>query len=379
MKLLFRRDLNIIWWINIGILITYTVNGALLPLVLQSRGFGEGAIGFVVGMVALGSVTGFLASGQSIDRLDRRVFIMAGGLLWAVTSALVLFAASLAILAFLRLLQGIGYAILYTATLVYAAQALPAEWRGRMVGMIEAIGATAIAVTPLLAYPLAERFGTPSVLGLAGGISLLVALSAWLLPYQAPHPEAGQTATQLFASGAIVPGLLAVSLFSCATAFISLAPLLAISLGVQQIGLFLALRAFGTVPTRLFSGYLSDHVHPAWAIVPGFGLAAATLGLLPFTHQPILSLALAFLFGCGMGLASPAISAWMLQRVDVRQQAVALNTLYIFTEGSGFLGAWAFGLGLERFGLNSLYGLCLVTALGLAGYVVYSRIGGQTI
>lgn len=379
MKLLFRRDLNIIWWINIGILITYTVNGALLPLVLRNRGFGEGAIGFIVGMVALGSVAGFLASGRAIDHFDRRWFILTGGLLWGITSALVPFVASLAILAFLRLLQGIGYAILYTATLVYAAQALPAEWRGRVVGMIEAIGATAIAVTPLLAYPLAECFGTPSVLLLAGGIALLVALSAWMLPYQAPHPGTGKTAPRLFAREALVPGLVALSLFSCATAFISLSPLLAISLGVQQIGLFLALRAFGTVPTRLFSGYLSDHVHPAWAIVPGFVLAAVTLGLLPFTHQQIFSLVLSFLFGCGMGLASPAITAWMLQRVEVHQQAIALNTLYIFTEGSGFLGAWAFGLGLEWFGLRSLLGLSAVIVLGLAGYLVYKQGKRQTI
>ena len=82
---------------------------------------------------------------------------------------------------------------------------------------------------------------------------------------------------------------------------------------------------------------------------------------------------LAFLFGLGMGLASPSLVSWMLAHTPLQEQAVALNTFYFFTEGSGFLGAWAFGLGLERVGLSSLFGLSALTFLGLAAFGMQTR------
>jgi predicted MFS family arabinose efflux permease len=132
-------------------------------------------------------------------------------------------------------------------------------------------------------------------------------------------------------------------------------------------------RALGTVPTRLASGYIADQIGPGWAIGVGYAVSALALGLVPLLHGEALSLGLALLFGLGMGLASPALVSWMLARTPLDEQAVALNTFYIFTEGSGFLGAWAFGLGLEQVGLASLYGLSALILLGLAGFSVVRR------
>ena len=372
---LFRRDLFLIGWINIAISFCYTVLGALLPLLLKSKGFTSGTIGFVVGIVAFGSVLGFLGSGSAIDRLDRRWFICGGGLAWALTTPLVLWANSVVWLAVLRILQGAGFAVLYTASLVYATQSLPTTWRGRLVGLVEAIGAASIAITPVIAYALADFFGLLAVLLIASSVGLLVAVSAWLLPRQdaAPlvHPP---TSFQILEPRAVLPSLVAAALFFSAAAFINLSPLVALRLGVTQIGLFLGLRAFGTVPTRLLSGYLADRLPLPVVIIPGYALAI--LALLPIAHisSQWAALSLAFLFGCGMGLASPALSVWVLNSVPNNQQGAALNTLYLFTEGCGFLGAWAFGLWLDRFNLYAIYGLCGMLLLGLISYLTYTKL-----
>jgi MFS family permease len=175
---------------------------------------------------------------------------------------------------------------------------------------------------------------------------------------------------QVFERRALAPGLVAACLFFCATAFVVLSPLVALRISVTQIGLFLGLRALGTVPARLMSGGITDRFGPDWTIIPGFLLSILALGLIPVVRIESLSLGLAFLFGIGMGLVSPALSAWLLRIVPVARQGVALNTLYIFSEGAGFLGAWAFGLGLENAGLApSMVGLCAVLLLGLTLYL----------
>ena len=373
MKILFRRELNLIWWINLGICVSYTAHGAMLPLLMKARGLGEGEIGFALGMLSVGMVLGFFLTGRAIDRLERRWFILAGGLIWALTSLLAWFAVSMLAVALLRLLQGFGYSILYTASLVYATQALPPSWRGRVVGMVEAIGAVGIAVTPVVVYALADRFGFGAVLWLAGVTGLLVGLSALLLPPQVRGADGAVVRVRAGPGGwlhpaALAPGLVAFCLFFCASAFISLAPLVALRLGLVQVGLFLGLRALGTVPSRLASGYIADRFGPGWAIGVGYAVAALALGLVPLLRGEAASLGLALVFGLGMGLASPALSSWLLARTPISEQAVALNTFYIFTEGSGFIGAWAFGLGLEQIGLSSLYGLSAVLVLGLLGY-----------
>jgi MFS family permease len=375
MRVLFRRELNLVWWANVAVMVCYTIHGALLPLLMRERGFGEGWTGFALGMISAGSVLGFLVTGQAIDRYDRRGFILAGGLLWALSSLLAWAATSVLAIALVRLLQGFAFSILYTASLVYAAQTLPTEWRGRMIGLVEAVGALAIAVTPAPAYWLAQRWGFGPVLGLAGGVGLLAGLPGLFLPRQASvqvlQEGTSKPKVQIFEPRAVIPGLAAACLFFCATAFVVLSPLVALRIGVAQVGLFLGLRALGTVPARLLAGGIADRFGPAWAILPGFILSILALGLVPLARVEGVGLGLAFLFGIGMGLASPALSAWLLHTVPADRQGVALNTLYIFTEGAGFLGAWAFGLGLEHAGLAfSMYGLCGILLLGVVVYLV---------
>jgi MFS family permease len=375
MKLLFRRDLNLIWWINVGISVSYTVHGSLLPLLMKERGIQEGGIGFALGMISIGMVLGYITTGRAIDRIDRRWFILTGGLIWALTSFLAWFADSVVLVALLRLLQGFGFSIVYTAAMVYASQALPQNWRGRAVGMVEAIGALGIAVTPWITYALMGRFGTASALWMAGIVAVLVGFSALLLPRQEIPKQAKPsfTAVRWMQPSAVIPGMIGFCLFFCATALVSLGPLVALRLGLVQVGLFLGLRALGTVPSRLLSGYLADRFGSGWAIGAGYAIAALALGLLPLLRGEAFGLSLALLFGIGMGLASPALVSWILSRTPVAEHAVALNTFYMFTEGSGFVGAWAFGIGLERMGLLSLYGLCAVILLGLVGFAAARR------
>jgi predicted MFS family arabinose efflux permease len=276
----------------------------------------------------------------------------------------------------------VAFAMFYTANMVYVTRSAAPEMRGTVVGMSEAVGATSITLTPFAALPLQKSLGFVGVFELVCGLALVVAVLAWRLrplpknttagsqPAAAP-PKRGFHFRPLVRE-AVLPGLVACCLVFATHSYISLMPLIASQLGVTAIGAYLAVRAFCTVPTRFSSGLIADRVGKSWAIVPGFLLAGTSMLLLHVLRQPGWVFIPPAMFGIGMGIASPAITSWMLGRVERSQHASAINTLTLMSEATGFLGTWLVGVILQA---GYLPGLPLATFIftGLAIYAVTQR------
>jgi MFS family permease len=316
--------------------------------------------------------------GRIIDQSSCRLYIAAGALIWVITSALLLIPPFTGLLVACRFLQGFGYALFYTASLIYATRSVSDEWRGTVIGMVEAIGALAIALTPFLGIWILSQKGFKAAFITAGLVAFLTFLCTIFLTVRPPTtPEdAAKIPFRLISRQAMLPGLVASTLFFVAIAFVSLSPLIAQHLGVANISLYLALRAICTVPTRLLSGFVSDRKGFSWAIVPGFIIAGVGMLLLPFLILPGWAMLVPILFGLGMGIASPALTNWMLSRVDKAQHAVAVNTFTLLTESAGFLGTWLVGLFLQTGNLRWLLFLALILIVGLGFYltiVAYQR------
>ncbi len=369
--LLFSRDLRLIWLQNLALLTGYTLVGALLPLLLREHGFSDSTNGFVMGTGSLGLLLSLLVMGRAIDRGDPRHYIALGAAIWTLTAASLGWASSLWIIVTCRFLQGFAYALFYTASLVYLTRSVPNELRGTVVGILEAVGALAIAATPFLAFPLAYNWGYPAAFLTAAGICLVTTLTTIPLhkrPGSNP-PATGMPKGMLFFSPhAIWPGLIAACLFSVAVAYVNLSPLIALKIGVSSTGLYMGLRAICTVPTRIFSGAISDRQGPARMVIPGFLTALLAIFLLPFILNPTWAYLVPALFGLGMGSASPALTAWMLKQVPQNERGVAVNTFTIFTEGSGFFGSWLVGSFLQS---GSLIGFLILAALLGIGVVTF--------
>jgi MFS family permease len=374
-RALFTRSLNLIWLQNLALLSAVTLVAALLPLAVRQAGYSDSTNGLVMGVSALGMLAALLVSGRLIDRGSPRRYLALGALLWAVTSALLALSGSLAALVICRLAQGFAYALFYTATVVCATRSVRDELRGTVVGIIEAVGALAIAGAPFLAFPLGESWGYPAVFGLAAVLSGAAGLSVALLPDPPPAPvdPSTQGPVRLLSAHALVPGLVAACLFSVASAYINLAPLIAQRVGAASLSLYMGLRAGGTVPTRLLSGYLADRKGPAWVVAPGFLMAMLAICLLPFVAKPGLVYLVPLLFGLGMGLVSPALTAWMLKSTPPGERAVAVNTFSILAEGSGFFSSWLAGAFLQSGSLRGFLWLAALLAVGLALFGVKAR------
>lgn len=383
-RALFTRNLNIVWAVNLCMVAGGTVFNVLLPLYIEQGGYPEGINGFILGTASLGMLLSLVLMGPAIDRGDSRRYLSAGIFLWSLGSLLVLMPSSAPltlpsgpVLIAVRGLQGFGLAIFHTSIIIYATRSAPVELQGAALGLIEAEAALSISLMPFAAFWLEGLVGYRVTFAVAGAIPLLMALAALFL-----EPRIGRGSSQpaqgqpklLLSSRAILPGLVAAALYFAASSYVSLAPLIAQRLGVTAISAYMSIRAFCTVPTRLFSGTLSDCYGGRLTIVPGFLLSFSGMALLPVLYSPGWVFVPPVLLGLGMGIASPAITNWMLRRIDPAEHAVSINTLSMLCESSGFLGTWLGGLLLQGGMLpGSLFAVVLA-----GGLIVYRSTGGMT-
>jgi MFS family permease len=377
LRLLFTRNMSLLWLIDFGMTISITSFNVLMPLYIQSAGFGAGANGFILGITSLGMLVSLLVMGPVIDRGDSRHFMLLGGLGWALGALLALLPPLAPLLALCRFAQGFGFAIFLTSLMVHATRSIPLDLRGTVVGMSEAVGGASIALTPFLAVWMQAQVGFRGTFTAAAALGLGASLLALLLDHQArPAFDTTRPAkpARLLSTRALLPGLVAGALFFAAASYISLAPLIAQRLGVVYLSVYMGLRALCTVPTRFFSGMLSDRRGGAWTIVPGFVLSALAMLVLQFFQSGPWVYLTPVLLGLGMGAASPALTNWILRRVDASEHAVAINTLSLLSQGSGFFGTWIAGLLLQN-GILPGFVLAFVLAGGLVTYYV---VGGFT-
>lgn len=371
LRAIFSRNLSALWIANLLLLAAYTAHGVLAPLWIQELGFREGVNGFILGLTSLGLLAGLLTLGPRIDAGDPRRYMAAGCLAWALTSALIYFFPYVPVMGFCRFIQGGGYAAFYTASLVYATRAVPQQWRGAVIGMVEAVGALTIALTPFGAIGLKGQVGYALSLLAAGLLALLAGGIVISLgkSYSSMEEKVAHIPSRLYNLQAVVPGIIGAALFLVAVAYVNLSPLIAGQLNINNIGLYLFLRALATVPTRLLSGVIADKTSSPYAIIPGYMLALLAMAGLPVLLAPGWNLLIPVIFGLGMGLASPALVHWMLQGVAERNHATAVNTYTLFTEGSGFLGSWLLGVSLQTGSLSAFWMLAGLIGLGLMAFM----------
>ena len=161
--------------VNLSVAITDI--GAALGLTAAQRGFALSA--FFIPYTVLQ-----IPAGWMVDRYGiRRLYIVAF-LLWSVASVATAFAGSFAWLCAIRMLLGVGEAVVIPASMRYIREHFDEKDRGMPVGVFM----TGSKIGPAVAFPvaasLAAAFGWKWMFILSGVVPLL-----WLLPYSRWVPE----------------------------------------------------------------------------------------------------------------------------------------------------------------------------------------------
>ncbi|MCM2996915.1 MFS transporter [Paenibacillus cellulositrophicus] len=284
----------------------------MIPTLQDLYGVPTGMSGWMMGSYTLGAAVFALIAGPLSDGLDRKKVMLLGLLGFAVSTALCGIAADFWMMCLFRLLAGISAA--FAAPQVWASiqTLLPAEKKGKAMGLAYAGLAVSQAFgVPIGSWLAAERWSLPFFA--IGVLSLLLAGTAFfILPSMKPQPNAGQSRqafwhryAPLLGSGKARGAFLAYFLIhlgsNAAFAFLGKWSAERFHLPVDQIGTIMIFLGVGNLAGSLVSGYINNLWTPSRivaAAVPLLMIGYAALPHLPsFMAASIMYFAIFFILG----------------------------------------------------------------------------------
>lgn len=376
-RLLTRRFL-LLWVVAFGSYGSVYLVLSTLPLYLHKWGESAAVIGAVLGLMSAAAFFGrpFLG-GWLAESLGRRPLLASGvGALFLSTLGLPL-VGSVAAIAALRFLNGVGWSSVTANATTLASELSPPHRRGEALGLYGMAQSVALAGGPVFGLYLAGRFGYPAAFWSATALAAL-ALTATLAlrgppverqPLRAPRPST------LLSRDALGPSAILVLHAFMYGGLITFLPLLATQRGLGNPGLFFAVYAVALIVLRGVAGRLSDRYGRARVIAPG--LVAGTLAMLLLAIASDLAemLGAAVVFAFAMGLVQPPALAWGMDLARERR-ATAMATMIMAQDLGLTLGGTVLGVAGTLGGYGVLFlAAALPGVVALAGLLVAWRTG----
>ena len=333
---------------------TYTT----LPLYLEDAY--KWQIGLVVGSMGLAGMFMRPLAGLCADRYGRRLFMMIGAGITALSLATQALSDDPYLLLPLRMLNGAGMVLFVTAAFATVADIVPADRRGVAFGYLAMMNSLPQVYAPWLALTIARTWGfTPYFLTAAVVCGLASLLSSRI---GGGRGRAGTTevftAAALVSRSTLLPASLFLSLTVAFGAIQAFLPLMTEDRGLGNPGLFFVLYGLAVVPLRPVAGAMADRYGRAVVFLPGLVLGGLAMLLLAAASMQGVMLVAAVLFGLGFGGAHTALLAWTVDRAGSEQRGVAMSTFGLAWDAGSGVGALTFGL----MGAFASYGLMFTMA-----------------
>jgi MFS family permease len=377
----------------------------LRPVRATASGPASGALTYIVAFGLTKAATNFLA-GALADRYGRKPVLVAGWLVGLPVPLLIIWAPSWGWVVAANVLLGVNQGLCWSTTLIMKIDLAGPRRRGLAMGLNEAAGYLAVAVTAYLTGVIAARAGLrpePFYLGVAyaglglGLSALVVRETHGHAHLEAQLAEANQNTAPSQPPAAPRPGQLSTrqvvvatswrepALSACSQAGLvnnlndglawGLLPLLFVrgGLPVAQVGLLAALYPAVWGLGQLLTGPLSDRLGRKRLITAGMLLQALALagtavagGFLPWA-------ACAILLGVGTAMVYPTLLAAISDVAHPSWRATAVGVYRLWRDTGFAVGALLAGLVADLAGLRAA--VWVVAALTAAsGLVVAGRM-----
>ena len=370
----------------------------VLPL-LATRVFGlaalTAALSFIAAFGIVKAATNFFA-GTLSDRYGRKPVLVAGWLIGLPVPLLIIWAPTWTWVIVANLLLGVNQGLTWSTTVIMKIDLVGPHKRGTAMGINEAAGYGALAVTALATGAIAERWGLrpgPFLLGLAYAALGLGLSIAWV---RETHPHARHEAATHVPPRAAEVGLTTRQIFRLtsfrdkALSSVSQAGLVnnlndglawglfplhfaAAGLSVAKLGVLAAIYPGVWGVSQLATGMLSDRLGRKWLIVGGMGLQALAIALVAITSGFRWWAGAMTLLGIGTAMVYPALLAAVADVAHPAWRATSVG-IYRLWRDSGFaVGALVAGLTADL--LNIFAAIWAISALtACSGLLVAVRM-----
>jgi len=345
----------------------------LLPLFFEHLGGNPREIGFLVGLFSLAAFLSRPFAGWILSRFDSQRVLLIGLLVVTLTTVSYFFIQSLNWAIFLiRIVHGVGFSFFILAALLIAIFLVPPEQRAYAIGVVSTGFMIPLLFLPYLGEQIIEKQGYFLFFLTASFLTLVPLIYAICIKFRSTlqrQEMALKSASflSLMRRKRIFLIYMLTFLFEVGlSASFSFVPLLAHRGSPMKAGYFFTTLGLTAVVMRLYGGRKLQFWGKPWLLVPAFGFLVAGECLVYFSQTNFFLGFTGFIWGIGVGILYPHLTAMMVEGVSVQEKAKVLG-LFASSVDLGFaVGPIAFGWVSQSMGLRNTFlifaGLILVSS-----------------
>jgi MFS family permease len=340
----------------------------VVPLYVKHElGGGEAAVGIAVGSLFVGAVLLRPYAGRIGDRIGRRVLIIGGAFVVAVSTALYGVVEALPYLMGMRLVTGIGEAAFFVGAATMITDLAPEARMGEAVSYWSVAIYGGLAFGPAIGETVLGDDRYLAVFLVAGAIALTAA-GLGLFTREVPRPAVRQSSGPLWNRAALAPGLVLFLGLIGLAAFTAFVRLYVGELGMDGAQSIFLLYGGLVLAVRIVGARLPDVLGPRRAGTGALSAAALGMTVIALWKSPLgLVVGTAF-FAVGMSLLFPALLVLALSSAPDRERASVVGTFSSFFDLSQGIGALLLGGVAELAGYRGTF--AVAAGLAIVGLVV---------
>ncbi|GAA4832397.1 MFS transporter [Algivirga pacifica] len=318
-----------------------------LPDYLTALG-GEDYKGLIISLFTLTAGLSRPFSGKLTDKVGRVPVMIFGVLVCCICSLLYPVISSVAGFLLLRFFHGFSTGFKPTGTSAYLADIVPANRRGEAMGIMGFFGSTGMGAGPMIGSYITELMGMDAMFIASCLFALFSILILLGMKETLPNPEKIQKnhflipPREVLEPTAMVPGIILMFSVVSYGVILTIIPDLSKQVGIDNKGTFFLYLTLASLLIRIVAGKVSDRYGRVLILRISTLVIAIALVMICYAHTPALLLSAAVILGIGVGMNSPTITAWTVDRSPERFRGRSLATMYIALEagiGMGALGS----------------------------------------
>ncbi|MDP9281504.1 MAG: MFS transporter [Chloroflexota bacterium] len=363
------------------------VNTSIGLLVVREFGLGPQVVGAVIGIQAACALLARFPVGSWSDRYGSRLFAVGGAALMVVSCAMFILSMSIRaaipigggvpiLLVLASMLSGVSLSTFSTAASTYIAYTVPLSRRAEAVGYYGVLQGLAQGFGAGISIIIVDGLGFSALYAIAAVATVVAALLSLGLR-EGTRPERATPMGIGFRlhRAVVAPSLAQYAVIVGNGAAFSFIPLLGISRGVPNPGLYFTAVAISSIVVRLLTGRIADRRGRFAAIVPGMIVTAVGMYIVSSAATAEAFIVAGVAVGIGFATAQPALQALAIDLAGPAERGTAMATFWAFTDFGVITGSLVSGQIAAVSGFGAVFVVSSVMPLvGVAGLLAWRQL-----
>jgi MFS family permease len=319
-----------------------------IPVYLSRFEAKAGEIGLLVGVLSVSSLIPRPFVGRALLRIPERKFMIAGAMLYTLSSIAYLFAPPFWPFLIVRILQGVGLACFSTASVALIANITSENRRGQIISYYFLSFNFAFVLAPYFGMVLINQFSFIVLFLVCTALSLCTLIITLKLRKVHGVPvENEPMQNHPFLNRDVLPSAIMALLLNVIWGSLgAFFPLYALRHGVSNPGIYFAFVAITLILGRSLGGRILDMYAREKVIIPCFIAIIISMVVLTFSTTLQMFILVAIIFGTGWAFLYPSLVVYAVENSG-SARGPAMGTFTALADLGAGIGPMIMGLILE--------------------------------